>query len=177
MEQSPTWETCICLYVEIKCQLDATDNFYCRSYCLFTMFRAPLCPSSGAWEYYKSGCCLSYLVLGFQVVGMVWSWGLCVWFAGCCNNWIGHILRRNCILKQVIEGKINGEMEVTRRGGRIRRKLLNYLKDKGGYSHLKEEALDRIMWRNRFGRGFGPVVRQNPNWMNEWLVLFMIKFG
>ena len=30
-------------------------------------------------------------------------------------NWIGHILRRNCILKQVIEGKIKGEMEVARR--------------------------------------------------------------
>ena len=30
-------------------------------------------------------------------------------------NWIGHILRRNCLLKQVIEGKINGEMDVTRR--------------------------------------------------------------
>jgi len=25
---------------------------------------------------------------------------------------------------------------------------------------LKEEALDRTMWRNRFGRGFGPVVGQ-----------------
>jgi hypothetical protein len=33
-------------------------------------------------------------------------------------NWIGHILRRNCLLKQVIEGKIKGEMEVTKRGGR-----------------------------------------------------------
>ena len=64
-------------YVEIKCQLDATDDFYCRSYCLLNMFRAPLCPSSGARECYTSGCCLSYLVLGFQVVGMVWSWGLC----------------------------------------------------------------------------------------------------
>jgi len=29
------------------------------------------------------------------------------------------------------------------------------------YSPLKEEALDRTMWRNRFGGGFGPVVRQN----------------
>ena len=27
-----------------------------------------------------------------------------------------------------------------------------------GYCQLKEEALDRTMWRNRFGRGFGPVV-------------------
>ena len=76
-------------------------------------------------------------------------------------NWIGHILRRNCLLKQVIEGKIKGEMEVTRRRGRRRNKLLDDLKDRRGYSHLKEEALDRSMWRNRFGRGFGPVVRQN----------------
>ena len=75
-------------------------------------------------------------------------------------NWIGHILRRNCLLKQVIEGKIKGEMDVTRRRGRRRKKLLDDLKDRRGYSRLKEEALDRTMWRNRFGRGFGPVVRQ-----------------
>jgi hypothetical protein len=77
------------------------------------------------------------------------------------TNWIGHILRRNCLLKQIIEGKIKGEMEVTRRRGRRRKKLLADLKDRRGYSHLKEETLDRTMWRNRFGRGFGPVVRQN----------------
>jgi len=23
------------------------------------------------------------------------------------------------------------------------------------------------MWRHRFGRGFGPVVRENTEWMNE----------
>ena len=40
-------------------------------------------------------------------------------------NWIGHILRSNCLLKQVIEGKIKGEMEVTRRRGRRRKKLLD----------------------------------------------------
>ena len=78
-----------------------------------------------------------------------------------CHNRIGHILRRNCLLKQVIEGKIKGEMEVTKRGGRRRRKLLDDLKNRRGYSHLKEEALDRTMWRNRFGGGFEPVVRQN----------------
>jgi len=27
-------------------------GFYCRSYCLLSKFRAPLCPSSGAQEYY-----------------------------------------------------------------------------------------------------------------------------
>jgi transposase InsO family protein len=32
---------------------------------------------------------------------------------------------------------------------------------------LKEEALDRTLWRTRFGRGYGPVVRQNTEWMNE----------
>ena len=73
------------------------------------------------------------------------------------GNWIGHILRRNCLLKQVTEGKIKEEKEVTRR----RKELLDDPRDRRGYSHLKEEALDRTMWRNRFGRGFGPVVRQN----------------
>ena len=114
-------------------------GFYCRSYCLLKMFRAPLCPSSGAQEYYTvvaacgisccdfsscwSGvelrvmcpvcrmlqqpvnrtynphlhttmpiirsskyytvvvtCCIS--CCGFQVAGLVWSWGLCVRFVG-----------------------------------------------------------------------------------------------
>jgi hypothetical protein len=73
----------------------------------------------------------------------------------------GHILRRNCLLQQVIEGKIKGEMKVTRRRGRRRKKLLDDLKDRRGYSHLKEEALDCTMWRNHLGRGSGPVVRQN----------------
>jgi hypothetical protein len=73
-------------------------------------------------------------------------------------NWIGHILRRNCLLKEVIEGKIQGRIEVTIRRGRRRKQLLDDLGDRRGYSHLKEEALDRIKWRNRFGRGCGPVV-------------------
>ena len=67
-----------------------------------------------------------------------------------------------------IEGKIKGEMEVTRRRGRRRKKLLGDLKDRRGHSHLKEEALDRTMWRTRFGGGFGPVVRKNTERMNEW---------
>jgi len=52
-------------------------------------------------------------------------------------------------------------MVVTRRLGRRRKKLLYDLKDRRGYSHLKEKALYRTMWRHRFGGGFGPVVRQN----------------
>jgi hypothetical protein len=75
-------------------------------------------------------------------------------------NWIGQILCRNCLLQRVIEGKIKGGIEVTGRRGRRCRKLLDDLKERRGYSHLKEEALDRTIWRARFGRGFGPVVRQ-----------------
>jgi hypothetical protein len=75
-------------------------------------------------------------------------------------NWIGHILHRNCLLQRVTEGKIQGGTEVTGKQGRRRRKLLDDLKERRGYSHLKEEALDRSTWRARFGRGFGSVVRQ-----------------
>ena len=82
-------------------------------------------------------------------------------------NWIGHILRRNCFLKQVTEGKIQGGIEVTGRQGRRCRKLLDDLKESRGYSHLKEEALDCTMRRACFGRGFGPVVRQTTKRMNE----------
>ena len=52
-------------------------------------------------------------------------------------------------------------MEVARRRGRRRRKVLDDLKDRRGYSDLKEEAVVRTMCRHRFGGGFGPVVRQN----------------
>ena len=77
------------------------------------------------------------------------------------DNSVIHILRRNCLLKQVIEGKIKGEMEVARRRGRRRKKLLDKLKDRRGYSLLKEKALDCTLWRHRFGGGFGPVVGEN----------------
>jgi hypothetical protein len=80
-------------------------------------------------------------------------------------NWIGHILHRNCLLKQVIEGKIKGGMEMTGGRGRRRKKLLDDFKERRGYSHLKEEALDRTMWRAGFGRSFGPVIRQTAKWM------------
>jgi hypothetical protein len=77
---------------------------------------------------------------------------ICKWKA----NWIGHIFRINCLLQRVIEGKIKGVTEVTGRGGRRCKKLLDNLKERRGYSHLKGKALDHTMWRARFGRGFGP---------------------
>jgi hypothetical protein len=45
-------------------------------------------------------------------------------------NWIGYILRRNCLLKHVTEGKLEGRIEMTRRRGRRRKQLLHDLKEK-----------------------------------------------
>jgi hypothetical protein len=83
---------------------------------------------------------------------------------GTQRQYTWYILRRNCLLEQVIKGKIKREMEVTRRRERSRKKLLDDFKDRRGYFHLKEKAVDRTMWGNRwdrFGSGFGPVGRQN----------------
>ena len=60
-------------------------GFYCTSYCLLNMFCASLCPSSGAQGYYKVVAACGISCCGFQVAGLVWSWGLCVRFAGCCS--------------------------------------------------------------------------------------------
>ena len=40
-------------------------GFYCRSYCLLNMFRAPLCPSSGAQECYTVLAACGILCCGF----------------------------------------------------------------------------------------------------------------
>ena len=70
-------------------------------------------------------------------------------------NWIGHILRRNCLLQRVIEGKVKGGIEVTGRRGRRRRKLLDDLKRmlsfEGGSSrsHSVESSLWKRLWRCR----------------------------
>jgi hypothetical protein len=60
----------------------------------------------------------------------------------------------------LLKERYKGGKEVTGRQGRRCTKLMDDLKERRGYSHLKEEALDRTMWRARFGRGFGPVIRQ-----------------
>ena len=60
-------------------------GFYYRSYCLLNMFRAPLCPSSGAQEYYTVVAACGISCCGFQVYGLVWRWWLCVQFAGWCS--------------------------------------------------------------------------------------------
>jgi hypothetical protein len=134
--------------------------------------------------------CRSYLMLNLVILivtTVLWSfqrqpefYGPFDGFIKVKTKWTGHILLRHCLLRQVIEGKIKGGIEVTGRRGRRCRKLLDDLKKRRGYSYLNEEALDRTMWIAHFGRDFGPVVRQTTKWMKnicfrDWEQLFMSK--
>jgi hypothetical protein len=71
-------------------------------------------------------------------------------------NWIGHMLNRNFLLEHVIERKIKRKIE----GKRRLKQLLHALNESISHWNLKEEALDRTLWRTRFGKGYGPVARQ-----------------
>jgi hypothetical protein len=71
-------------------------------------------------------------------------------------NLIGHRLRLNCFVRQVIEGK----MEEEKRRGRRCKPILDGLSEESSSWYLKEKALDCAVWRTRFGRGYGPVARQ-----------------
>jgi len=75
-------------------------------------------------------------------------------------NWNGQIFRRNCLLKHVIERKIDGRIEVTGRRGIILKQLLNDVKEKRGYWKLKEETPACTVCRTSFGRVYGPLLRQ-----------------
>jgi hypothetical protein len=71
-------------------------------------------------------------------------------------NWIGHILSRNCLLKHVIEGKIEGRTETMERPGTGCKQAIQDLRQ----LKWKEKALNRTLWRTRFGTVYGPVARQ-----------------
>jgi hypothetical protein len=83
------------------------------------------------------------------------------------DNWIGHVLHRNCLLKHVIERKITGRKEVTGGQGNGSKQLLDDLIQTAGYWKLKEEALDRTVWRICFGGDYGPFATLTTGWMNE----------
>jgi hypothetical protein len=74
-------------------------------------------------------------------------------------KWIGLMLRKNCFSNPLIEGKIGGRIAVTGRRRRRSRKLLDGLEERSEYWKLKQEALNRALWRIRFKRDYGPVVR------------------
>jgi hypothetical protein len=51
-------------------------------------------------------------------------------------------LLRSCLLTHIIEEKIDGRIEVTRRRGRRRKQILDDIRKKTGYWKLKEKELD-----------------------------------
>jgi hypothetical protein len=69
-------------------------------------------------------------------------------------------LHRDCLIKHVSEGNIEGRVEVKGIIGRRGKQLLNDVKVKTGYRNLKQEEPGQTLWRICFGRGYGPVVRQ-----------------
>jgi hypothetical protein len=67
-------------------------------------------------------------------------------------NWLGHILRGNCLLKHITEGKIEGRIEVTGRRGRRRKHLLDDIKEKErGSTALQsvQNSLSKKLWTCR----------------------------
>jgi hypothetical protein len=69
-------------------------------------------------------------------------------------NGIVHILGRNRLLKHINKENVEGGMQVTGRQRRRREQLLD------GLQETSERALNRTVWRTRFGRGCEPVVMQ-----------------
>ena len=67
------------------------------------MLRAPLCPSSGAQEYYTVVAACGIWCCGSQVVGLLWSCGLCVRFSGCCFTVKQHPANRQQQLYNTLE--------------------------------------------------------------------------
>jgi hypothetical protein len=76
------------------------------------------------------------------------------------SNCIGHILLGNAFQKHVIEGNIEGTIEVKGRRRRRGKQLLDDRKETRGYWKLKYEVIDGSLWRTRTGRGCGIVVSQ-----------------
>jgi len=90
-------------------------------------------------------------------------------------NLIVHILHRNCFLNRVIKGKILGRGEVTGRGGRRRKHLLDDYNETGGYWKLKEETLHHTRWKTRFRTGYDPGVRQSTEYICLRALFFEVE--
>jgi hypothetical protein len=71
-------------------------------------------------------------------------------------NWIADIVRRNCLLKHIIEGKTEGGIEVSGRQGRRCKKVKDDLTETRGYWKLEEAALGRTLWRLAMNEAVDP---------------------
>jgi hypothetical protein len=61
------------------------------------------------------------------------------------TDWTGHILRRNCHLKHIIEERLEGKMERTGRRRKRPMQLRDDLKEKRRYWKIMGEALDHTL--------------------------------
>jgi hypothetical protein len=79
-------------------------------------------------------------------------------------NWIGYTLQRNCLIKHVVLGKIEG----TRRGGRKRKQLLDDLKEKEGTGSWKTKHLTALCGEvSFFVSDYGAVAKHTNHWIND----------
>jgi hypothetical protein len=65
-------------------------------------------------------------------------------------KWTGYIFRRSCFLNHVFERNVERRIEITAKQGRRCKQILDDLLGKRGYCKLKDEALDRTLWRTGF---------------------------
>jgi hypothetical protein len=79
-------------------------------------------------------------------------------------NWLRHILRRYCLVKRIIKGKI----ERTERRGRRLQQPRDDIKEKRRYWNLKVESQDRTVWKTRFGRDWSMLLERLLLAVNIW---------
>jgi len=91
-------------------------------------------------------------------------------------NCKGHIRRRSCLLNHTIAWKIEETMTGMGKRGRRRKQLLDDLKEKT-YWKLKEEALDRTLWRTGFGKGYGAVARRTTESIKRYAIVTEIRLS
>ena len=86
---------------------------------------------------------------------------------------IDHILGMNCALKHIIEGRMEGRIEVNWRSRH--KQVLDDFRISKEYWKLKQKTADRTQRKTRFGSRYGPVVLQTIEWIHpRWCkILFM----
>jgi len=81
------------------------------------------------------------------------------------------MLRTDCLLKRIVEGKIVGRVEVTARKGRT---SAGWNKGIRSYGPMKEEIIHRTVWRTGCRRGCGlSEERLRNGWMDGWMNVWM----
>ena len=93
------------------------------------------------------------------------------------SNWSCHILRRNCLLKHVIEGRTEGRVEVKERREGRPTQLLDDLKKTQGYWKFEGEAVDGALWRSRFIRGYEPAVKETTEWLHVYIYIRLSTYA